>query len=142
MSEFCSRYGAKFLVYDHGALGPLHPYSSAYIANAVHISRRSPAYRMHYEPNKLTDFYPVKPPADLESMSIKYTVFRVVTFDDKMEAIKYLSSAKRAWRSRDKKTAIAHLKTSLNLDPCSEEARDLFFRFCGRMPSVTLKTVF
>lgn len=141
MSGFCSRYGAKYLIYDHGSLGPLHPYSSAYIANAVHISRRSPAYRMRYEPNKLTDFYPVKPPADLESMSVKYTVFRVVTFDDKMEALQYLSLAKRAWRNRDKKAAIAHLKTSLNLDPCSEEARDLFFRFCGRMPSVTLKTV-
>lgn len=141
LSEFSTRYGAKYLIYDHGTLGPLHPYSSAYIANAVHISRRSPAYRMHYEPNKLTDFYPVPPPDDLASLSVKYAVFRVVSFDDKMEAIKYLSRANRALKAGDKKRAETDLKTSLNLDPCSEEARDLFIRLYGRVPVITLKTV-
>lgn len=141
LSEFCSRYGAKYLLYDHGSLGTLHPYSSAYIANAVHVSRRSPAYRMHYEPNHLADFYPVPPPGDLADLGTKYTVFRVVSFDDRLEAFKYLARAKRAWAAKEKRTAGEELKRSLNLDPCSEEARDLFFRLYGRMPHVSLKSV-
>lgn len=141
LSEFCSRYGAKYLLYDQGTLGPLHPYSSAYIANAVHISRRSPAYRMHYETNHMTDFYPVPPPEDLSDLGAKYLVFRVVNFDDKLEGLRYLSRAKRAWAAREKEKAAVELKHSLNRNPCSEEARDLFFHIYGRMPHVTLKSV-
>ncbi len=141
MSEFCTRYGAKYIIYDHGTLGSLHPYSSAYIANAVNISRRSPAYRMRYEANKMTDFYPVRPPKDLASLSVKYTVFRVVSFDDKMESIKYLMRANRALKNRNIKETVSNLKTALNLDPGSEDARDLFIRLYRRPPVITLKKV-
>ena len=141
LSGFCSRYGAKYFIYDHGSLGPLHPYSSAYIANAVNIRRTAPAYRMYYEARKMTDFYPVTPPADLRDLSVKYTVFRVVTFDERMEAIGLLNRAEKALRERSRAEALRLLKESLNLDPCSPEARRLFRRLCGRMPRIGLKDV-
>lgn len=141
LSGFCSRYGAKYFIYDHGSLGPLHPYSSAYIANAVNIRRTAPAYRMYYEARKMTDFYPVTPPADLRDLSVKYTVFRVVTFDERMEAIGILNRAEKALRERNRAEALRLLKKSLNLDPCSAEARILFRRLCRRIPRIGLKDV-
>ena len=96
---------------------------------------------MYYEARKMTDFYPVTPPADLRDLSVKYTVFRVVTFDERMEAIGLLNRAEKALRERSRAEALRLLKKSLNLDPCSPEARRLFRRLCGRMPRIGLKDV-
>lgn len=141
LSEFCTRYGATYFLYDHGSVGPLHPYSTRYIANAANLTRESPAYRMYYEPNTLTDFFRLKPPPDLAGLSVKYSVFRVVSFDERMDALRLYNMALKAYRAGNLPRAGKLLKGSLQLDPCSEEARTLFFRIFNRLPQITLTKV-
>jgi len=141
MNEFCLKYRVRWFVYDRGAVGPMHPYSNRYIANAADFSRKSPAYRMYHEPEKLMDFYRMTPPADLNGLSRKYTVFKVVGFDDRMEALNLYMQSKKALRSGDREKAGKLLRIALWLDPCSEDAHVLFFRLYGRLPKLTLKKV-
>lgn len=141
LSAFCARYGAAYFIYDHGSVGPLHPYSTRYIANAANLTRESPAYRMYYEPNSLTDFYRLKPPEDLAGLSVKYSVFRVVSFDERMDAMRLYNMAEKAFRAGNLPRAGKLLKASILLDPCSEEARTLFFRIYNRLPQITLTKV-
>lgn len=141
LSEFCTRYGASYFIYDHGSVGPLHPFSTRYIANAANLTRESPAYRMYYEPNRLTDFYKLKPPQDLSELSVKYSVFRVVSFDERMDAMKLYTMAEKAYRAGKFMQAGKLLKASIWLDPCSDEARTLFFKIFNRLPQITLTKV-
>ena len=141
LSEFCARYGAGYFLYDHGSVGPLHPYSTRYIADAANLNRESPAYRMYYEPNSLTDFYRLKPPEDLAGLSVKYSVFRVVSFNERMDAMRLYSMAEKAYRAGNLPRAGKLLKASIFLDPCSDDARTLFFRIYNRLPQITLTKV-
>lgn len=141
LSDFCSKYKVKWMVYDRGTVGPLHPYSIRYIADAEEFSRKSPAYRMYYEPEKMTGFYPVKPPVGFSGAGRKFTVFKVIGFDDRMEAFRLCSEARKSLRRKNRREADRLLRESLNLDPGLDEARELFFLMHGRMPELTLKGI-
>ena len=141
LNEFCGKYNVKWMVYDRGTVGPLHPYSIRYIADAEEFSRKSPAYRMYYEPEKMTGFFPVEPPAEYSVLSRKFTVFKVISFDDRMEGLRLFTEARKAFLRKDRREADRILKKSLELDPGSEESRELFFLLHGRMPKLTLKGI-
>lgn len=141
LNEFCRKYNVKWMVYDRGAVGPLHPYSMRYIADAEEFSRKSPAYLMYYEPQKMTGFVPVEPPAEYSILSRKFAVFKVICFDDRMESLKFFSEAQKAFLRKDRRKADRMLKKALELDPGSEDARELFFRLHGRMPKLTLNGI-
>ena len=78
LEDYCEKYHADYLVYDRGMDGPLHIYSSRYIANAEKIEPDSPVNVMSRLPNSMRRFVPVEPPFALRGLSLKYTVFQFI----------------------------------------------------------------
>jgi hypothetical protein len=123
---YCERYGVSFVVYDRGMTGPMHPFSSRYIANAEKIKPDSPANIMERLPHSMRCFYPVDPPGKYRNLSLKYRVFQFVKEEDSRFAGVCAVRAKNQIVSEDLNAAKKTVLEGLRRDPASPELLDLY----------------
>lgn len=140
LNRFCLKNGAELMIYDrgYGPSAPLHIYSPRYFAAAVEVSPLAPARRMFTNPDGLNWFYRIEPPADLADVSRKFTVFKVISPLDRMNAMRLALAATEAKRDGQYRNAAALAKMAFTLDPRSEQAYLLYYDLFGKIPKLTL----
>lgn len=138
LNEFCLKYNADYLLYDKGYVGPLHIYSNRYIAAAVDIRGESMANMMYYWPDNLKWFYRIDPPKEFKELSVKFSVFKVIKPQDRLDSIKMVWEGGRALSAGDALLAGRLAKTAIWLDPFSAGAKAFYFKVFGRVPVIAL----
>ncbi len=144
LSEFCLKHRADFIVYDKGFANPsLHPFSNRYIAAAIPADERgdSPSNMMANWPDRMKWFYRIDPPSDLKALSVKFSVFKVIKPQDRVDSIKMVFEGESALSTGDLPLAGRLAKAAIWLDPVSEQAKLLYFKVFKRVPVLTLNAV-
>ncbi len=126
--RFCVDKGAKFFVFDRGTFGDMLPYSSRYCAAAPRIETSSLVYRMYYKKEKSTlrGFHEIEPPPDYSFISMKYSLFKVITQDEVTEALRLEQKARALMKERRLDEARKLAERAVYLDPRSYKARILY----------------
>ena len=142
LSAFCCKYNADYLLYDKGYdADSLHIYSMRYIAGAVDIRGKSMVNMMDRWFDDLKWFYKIDPPKEFKDISNKFSVFKVIKPQDRMDSIKMIWEGEKALAAGDREIAGRLAKAAIWLDPFSNGAKTLYFKIYGKVPVVTLNNV-
>ena len=129
------------VIYNKGACFSYSIYSNRYIAGANEIKPDSIVNRMIADPDKLHWFYRLDVPRGLESINRVYTVFKVITPEAKLEAVRISALGRNELALGRKESAADLAKKAVELDPTARSPRVLYLQTHGCLPRVTLSGV-
>jgi hypothetical protein len=140
MNKFCSDTKMDFFIFDrgYGPHAPLHIYSPRYFAAAYKIKRETPSHQFFFQPDKSRWFYRIEPPAAFAFTKPKYSVFRVITPEQRMDSMKLTFKGMQALQEGKRKTARKCAKMAFYLDPNSDQAYRLYATVFERVPRIHL----
>lgn len=138
LAEFCRKYKADYFLHNAGYLGKMHPYSERYIANAPRIKGSSPVNMMKYTPERLRYFHKITPPRKYASLSSVYTIFKFISPEDRVKALRLSFQAEMLHARGRKKEAKLHAVSAYTLDPKSPRSRYICRKVLGYVPYYTL----
>ena len=142
LERYCDRYQADYVIFDKGLAGPMHPYSSRYIANAAELKADSPVNIMNRLPDSMQNFIQIPPPRKYRFTAMKYTVFKYVKESDRTFARECVRKAGDLILEDDLSGAEKVILEGLAADPGSEQLRkrhrELFLR--NYRPALPKKT--
>jgi hypothetical protein len=140
LREFCESRGAELLVFDRGwgPQAPLHIYSARYMAAAKTIPETAPSVILSHPAarKKLRGFYEFKPPKELEFISRKYLLFKVISSKDYRNAQQYVRDAQTARAAGNPEHARILAKAAVHADPLSFKARILYAELFGQAADI------
>ena len=141
LARYCGEYGADYVIYNKGSVFSYSIYSNRYIAGANEIKPDSIANLMLSEPDSLHWFYRLDVPRGLENINRVYTVFKVITPENKREAVRLAALGHTEYELGRKDSAAKLAEKAVELDPTADAPRVLYLQTHGHLPRVTLSGV-
>ena len=140
-SKFCTDNGARYYVFDRGHAGDMGIYSSRYCAAALKLENDSPANRMFMpqEREKLRCFYEIEPPPELNFISRKFIVFKVISAEDSKNAVKWTMDAEKFLDAGNIDQAARLAKAAVFADPVATHTRLLYIQIFGKVPDIRVR---
>lgn len=140
-SKFCAENGARYYVFDRGHAGDMGIYTSRYCAAALKIETESPVNRMFMpqEREKLRCFYEIEPPPELNFVSRKFIVFKVISPEDMKNAVKWTIDAKKSLDNGNIEQASRLVKAAVFADPAAANSRLLYIQIYGKVPDIRMR---
>jgi hypothetical protein len=141
LNKFCVCNKIKFIVYDFSCsyLSSLAIYSNRYIADGRDVNKNSPAYLFSHHPTTRKWFYKVAPPSELKFVNRVYFVFKVVSPQDRMQALDLLADAEDEHSSGNTEKAKTLTTEAFKLDPIYEPVSELYYKLFQKLPPLSLK---
>lgn len=142
LNRYCLKHGIDILVFDRGYAAPgLHPYSPRYFAAAFELDKNSPVSRMFHAPGGLNWFARLHTPDRFADLNRRYTVFKAISPQDRMTAMRHAFMAEEALRGGDPIAARRLARRAYLLDPNSDDAYKAYFRAFEDLPRLFLKDI-
>jgi len=142
-TEFCSRNGVKYFVYDKGYGNPNSKsvYSSRYIAAALKMKETSPASMMYLKQHraKLRNFYEIYPPQTLKLISNRYILFQVITPEDIRNAKQWAFESEVEMRSGNINKAGLLATSAIFADPNCPDAEIMYRKIFEKPPDIRIR---
>lgn len=136
---FCSAHNVDFFVFFRGTgVGPLHPYSYRYMANAGVIPASSAAYLMDTAPLRLKNFYEITIPRNYGAEK-RFRLFRFIKPADAARSRMTLDLAVDAWNDGNPALAKKLARAAYLLNPNSEQAYLMYYRMFNKVPAPGLR---
>lgn len=137
--RFCAEHNVDFFVFFRGTgLGPLHPYSYRYMANAKIIPATSAAYLMDTAPLRLKNFYEITIPRRYHAER-RFRLFRFIKPADEARSRMTLDLAVDAWNDGNKTLARKLARAAYVLNPNSEQAYLTYYQIFNEIPRISIR---
>ncbi len=141
-AAFCVDNGAEYVIFDKGMANSTGLNSARYMADALDfLDPRCPAAMMAAPSGRraLRRLYEIKPPKDFAIASRRYAVFKVVSIDDKVNAIAWALDAEHASRQGNTALAARLAKAAVFADPFCQKADIMYRKIYGKGPEISLR---
>lgn len=139
LNKFCVDNGVKYLVFDRGMAGPMHPFSNRYHACAKLLEPLSPVTQLFSEPDNSRLFYRLDDAPKSKEFAQKFTVFKVISPADHARSRKYLDDGERSLSHGDISAARRLAKAAVYADPAAEDVRLFHYQVFGKIPFIRLR---
>jgi hypothetical protein len=138
-TAFCTEHNVDFIAFFRGTgLGPLHPYSYRYMANAKVIPATSAAYLMDVAPLRLKNLYEITIPPKYGADK-RFRLFRFVKPADAARSRMTFDLAVDAWNDGNPVLARKLIRAAYLLNPNSEQIYLMYYKISGKIPSPALR---
>ncbi|MHB9137794.1 MAG: hypothetical protein ACYC4Q_00150 [Victivallaceae bacterium] len=139
-AKFCADYGVEYVVFNcNSSFEPLHPYSYRYIAAAKKVDKNSTVFLMDMQPRSMRYFYELTPPGDVNSLSVKYRVFKFIPPQDKDKALATAQLAWQCYKERNMPLAEKLAEAAFMTDPQSQNIYLLYYKIHKKLPQFDLE---
>ena len=139
-ADFCEYYGVEYVVFNRNScFEPLHPYSYRYIAAAKQVNVKSTVFLMDARPREMQYFYEIIPPGEVNSLSIKYRVFKFIPSGDKAKALVTAQLAWQSYKERNMPLAEKLAEAAFLTDPQSQNVYLLYYKVFKKLPQFKLE---
>lgn len=139
-AKLCVDYGVEYVVFNcNASFEPLHIYSYRYIAAAKKVDKNSTVYLMDMRPRNMRYFYEITPPGEVNSLSVKYRVFKFIPPQDKVKALETAQLAWQCYIERNMPLAEKLARAAFLTDPQSQNIYLLYYKIYKQLPQFNLE---
>ncbi len=139
-ARFCKDYAVEYVVFNRNScFEPLHPYSYRYIAAAKQVNVKSTVFLMDARPREMQYFYEITPPGEVNSLAIKYRVFKFISPDNKIKALETAQLAWQCYKERNMPLAEKLAEAAFLTDPQSQNIYILYYKIHQKLPQFKLE---
>ena len=141
LAQFCYDNNAEYFIFDLGYANSEGIYSPAYMAAAHEIKQGTPVYQMNIKQDRdaLRYFYEIPPPPELDFISTRYILFKVISPKDILNAEDYLKQSEYEVSQKHFRKAVILLNKAINSDPKNAEAYLKYMKIFNKPPEITIQ---